>query len=112
MERLSPSDPGNSTSWTEPGGVSCSKQRDSEGITRTASLSQPRCQDESCQAGEVSSLVSLEHDTITSLRQFLKTAQRGRERTWAENNIMPGAPGALFHERSEAGPREASRQSR
>jgi len=87
------------------------EQRDSEGITRTASLSQPRCQDESCQAGEVSSLVSLEHDTITSLRQFLKTAQRGRERTWAENNIMPGAPGDLFPERSEAGTREASRQS-
>ena len=55
--------------------------------------------------------MSLEHDTISSLRQFLKTAQRGRERTWAENNIMPGAPGDLFPERSEAGTREASRQS-
>ena len=61
--------------------------KDFEGITRTASLAQPLSRPGSSNSGEVVSLASLEHDTITSLRQFLKTAKLGQERTWAENNL-------------------------
>ena len=63
------------------------EQKNFEGITRTASLAQPLSRPGSSNSAEVVSLASLEHDTITSLRQFLKTAKLGQERTWAENNL-------------------------
>ena len=82
-------------------------QKDFEGITRTASLAQPLPRQESSISGEAVSLTSLDHDTITSLRQFLKTAKLGQERTWAENNL---GCDASFLDGSEAETREVSRQ--
>jgi len=81
------------------------EQKGFEGITRTASLAQPLPRQESSISG--ASLASLDHDTITSLRQFLKTAKLGQERTWAENNL---GCDASFLEGSEAETREVSRQ--
>jgi len=83
------------------------EQKDFEGITRTASLAQPLPRQESSISGEAVSLTSLDHDTITSLRQFLKTAKLGQERTWAENNL---GCDASFLDGSEAETREVSRQ--
>ena len=83
------------------------EQKDFEEITRTASLAQPLSRPGSSNSGEVVSLASLDHDTITSLRQFLKTAKLGQEKTWAENN--PGGDRSLL-DGSEADTREVSRQ--
>ena len=83
------------------------EQKDFEGMTRTASLAQPLPRQESSISGEAVSLTSLDHDTITSLRQFLKTAKLGQERTWAENNL---GCDASFHDGSEAETRQVSRQ--
>ena len=85
------------------------EQKNFEGITRTASLAQPLSRPGSSNSGEVVSLASLEHDTITSLRQFLKTAKLGQERTWAENNLAGDGGSGLF-DGSEAETREVSRE--
>ena len=71
----------------EAEGQNNAESSDFEGLTRTASLAQPLSRPGSSNSGEATSLASLEHDTITSLRQFLKTAKLGQERTWAENNL-------------------------
>ena len=79
------------------------EQKDFEGMTRTASLAQPLPRQESSISGEAVSLTSLDHDTISSLRQFLKTAKLGQERTWVENNL---GCDARFHDGSEAETRQ------